>query len=228
MTRMTINWRSVGGMLCAILLLAGCESNAQRTQEKKVTKAVASMDKTRVELVKSDQQVDEAIIALDRLTSSPTIVPEAYKVYAAQVTEVSKQEKEAQKRAERMRDDWRAYIAAWEKEVDTVSTPEMQARAEERRQAVRDNYDRLRDAANAVKSAYRPFLTQLQDVQKTLALDLTPAGMEAAKPGIDAAHQSAQNLKQQISAFVSEIDRVASATTARTPVATAASAPSGE
>jgi len=228
MTRVTINWRSVGGLLCAMVLLAGCETSGQHAQAKKATKAVTSMEKTRAELVKADQQVDEAVIALDRLTSSPTVVPEAYKVYKVQVTEVSKQEREAQKRADRMRADWRAYITAWETEVDTVSTPELQARAEERRQAVRENYDRLRDAANAVHSAYQPFLTQLQDVQKTLALDLTPAGLEAAKPAIDSAHQSAQNLKQQIGAFVSEIDRVAAATTARTPVAAAASSPPSE
>ena len=71
MTRMTINWWSVGSMLCAIMLLAGCKTTGERAQAKKATRAVTSMEQTRTELVKADQQVDEAMVALDRLASSP-------------------------------------------------------------------------------------------------------------------------------------------------------------
>ena len=140
-------------------------------------------------------------------------------MYTAEVKETSKQAKEAQERADQMREHSRDYITAWEIEVDTVSTPELQAQATERRQAVRENYDRLRDAARAMNTAYDPFLTQLRDIQATLSLDLTPAGIDSAKPAIDAARQSAQNLKQQISAFVQEIDQVAAAQAGRAPVA---------
>jgi chromosome segregation ATPase len=222
MRRMTINWWSLGSVLCAIVLVAGCETTGQHAQAKKATRAVTSMEKTRSELVKADQQVDEAMVALDRLTSTSVALPDAYKVYTAQVSEASKQSQEAQQRADRMREDWRDYITAWETEVDTVSTPELQASATERREKVRENYDRLRDAARATDAAYQPFLNQLRDIQATLSLDLTPAGIEAAKPAIDAARQSAQNLKQQIGAFVQEIDQVAAATTGRAPVASTA------
>jgi len=213
-------------MLCAIVLLAGCETTGQRAQAKKATRAVTSMEQTRAELVKADQQVDEAMVALDRLASSPAALPDAYRVYTAEVSETTKQAREAQERADRMRERWRDYITAWEMEVDDVTTPELQAKATERRQAVRENYDRLRDASRAMDTAYEPFLRQLRDIQTTLSLDLTPAGIEAAEPAIEAARQSAQNLKQQISAFVSEIDQVAAATTGRAPVA--ASAPRTE
>jgi len=226
MRRMTIDRWSVGGMLCAIVLLAGCETTGQRAQAKKATRAVTSMEQTRAELVKADQQVDEAMVALDRLASSPAALPDAYRVYTAEVSETTKQAREAQERADRMRERWRDYITAWEMEVDDVTTPELQAKATERRQAVRENYDRLRDASRAMDTAYEPFLRQLRDIQTTLSLDLTPAGIEAAEPAIEAARQSAQNLKQQISAFVSEIDQVAAATTGRAPVA--ASAPRTE
>ncbi len=221
MTRMTVKWWSVGSMLCAIMLLAGCGTTGQHAQAKKATRAVTSMEQTRAELVKADQQVDEAMIALDRLASSPAPLPDAYKVYTGEVSETTKQAREAQQRADRMREHWRDYITAWETEVETVSTPELQARSAERRQAVRENYDRLRDAALAMNSAYDPFLTQLRDIQKTLALDLTPGGIEAARPAIDGAHQSAQNLKQQISEFIQEIDQVVASTTGRAPAVAA-------
>jgi chromosome segregation ATPase len=225
MTHTTRNWRLVGGVLCAAVLLAGCATEGHRAQEKKAARAVTSLDKTRMELVKADQQVDEAMAAMNRLTASPAGLPDAYKVYTAQVRETSRQEREAQQRADQMRERWREYITAWEMGVDEVSTPELQARATERREAARENYDRLRDAARAMETAYQPFITQLRDIQATLAPDLTPAGVDAAKPAIDAARKSAQNLKQQIGAFVSEIDHVVAATTGRVPV-TASATPS--
>jgi chromosome segregation ATPase len=223
MTHKIVNWRSIGGVLCAAALLAGCATQGQRAQERKTTRAVASLEKTRTELVKADHQVDEAVAALNRLTTAPAALPAAYKVYTAQVRETSRQAREAQQRADRMREDWREYITAWEMGVDDVSTPGLQASANERREAARENYDRLRDAARALESAYQPFLTQLRDIETTLAPDLTPAGVNAARPAIEAVQKSAQNLKQQIGAFISEIDHVEVATTGRMPATASAS-----
>jgi len=221
MTCKTITWWAAGSILCCVALVAGCDTTGQRAQAKKATRAVDSMEQTRTELVRADQQVDEAMIALDRLLSSPAARPAAFKVYTAEVSEAARQADEAQQRADKMRAYWRDYITAWEMEVDEISTEGLQAKASERREAVRENYDRLRDAARATDAAYEPFLTHLRDIQAALALDLTPAGIEATQPAIDAARQSAKNLKQHISAFVSQIDQVAAATTGRAPAGAA-------
>lgn len=225
MTRKLMTWGVTGGILCGLVLAAGCDTTKQHARAKTATRAVTSMEQTRTELVRADQQVDEAMVALDRLVSSPEARPAAFKVYTAQVSEAEKQAQDAQRRADKMRARWRDYITAWEMEVDEMSTPDLQARSSERREAIRDNYDRLRDAARATDAAYQPFLTHLRDVQAALALDLTPAGLQAAQPAIDAARQSAKNLKQQIDTFVSQIDQVAAVTTGRQPVAAATPAP---
>ena len=68
--------------------------------------------------------------------------------------------------------------------------------------------DRLREAARALDKAYRPFLAQLKDIQASLALDLTPAGVKAAQPAFEKARQSAADVKQQIASFIGTIDQV--------------------
>lgn len=220
---MRVKWLSIVGVLCICAGLVGCKTAGPRAPV--VTQTVTSMQQTRMELVRANQQVDEAVAALDRLASPSAPLTDAYRVYTTQVSETTKQEQEALQRADQMREQWRDYLATWEKELDAISTPKLRARAAERRQTVRENYDRLRDAARAMSNAYDPFVTKLRDIQRTLSLDLTPAGVNATRPAIEATRQNARNLKQQISDFIQEIDQVAAATTGRTPVATSAQRP---
>ena len=146
---------------------------------------------------------------MDQLSSaSAANLPKTYKTFTNQVSQTVSQGDAARRRANQMRDRWQQYIASWEKEIDQLSTPELRAKAAERRQAVRQNYDRLRDAARAMDQAYQPFLTQLRDIQKSLSLDLTPAGVKAAQPAFEHAHQTGADLRQTITSFMAEIDHM--------------------
>jgi chromosome segregation ATPase len=220
MTRIVLNTVAIAGMLCTVMI-AGCATTEGRSEAKEATRAVTSLQETRAELLRADQQLNEAITAMDQLASQAQELPMAYKAFTAEVSRTSAQAETAQRRADQMRSQWRQYITAWEKEIDQVSTPELQAHATERGQAVRENYDRLRDAARAMEAAYQPFITHMRDIEKSLSHDLTPAGVQAAQPGFEVAHQSAANLKQQIGSFLAEIDNVSSATP-KEPVGTAA------
>lgn len=207
--------RMVAGMLCVLaILLAGCETNEGR-QAKVARRAVTSLDQTRQELVRSDQEVNQALAAMNQLASEPRDLKQAYKAFTTEVSDTADQSKEARERADRMQEQWREYIASWEQEMDRVTSPELRAGAAERRQTVRENYNSLRDTARELQAAYDPFVRQLRDIQRSLALDLTPAGIEAAKPAFEAARQIGTDLKQQIDTFISELDNVSTQRTAR-------------
>jgi gas vesicle protein len=197
----------VGGVVGILALLAGCAT--QGRQAKEVRRTVTSMQNTRQELVRAQLQADDVLVAMDQLGSaSSETLPQAYKTFTSQVSQTVRQADTARNRAGEMRQRWREYIAGWEKEIDQLATPELREGAAERRLAVRKNYDRLRDAARALDAAYEPFLTQLQDIQKALSLDLTPAGVQAAQPALEIARTSAAALKQRIADFIAELDQV--------------------
>jgi chromosome segregation ATPase len=186
----------------------GCATN-QSGQAKEATKTVTAMQSARQELAKAQAQLDEVLAAMDQLAmASAAELPRTYKGFTKQVARTVKQFKAAQRRADEMRTRWRQYIDSWEKETEQLSSPELRAKAVERRQAAEKNYDRLREAARAMDQAYRPFLMQLGDVQKALSLDLTPAGVKAAQPAFGSVRKSAADLKQQIASFMGEIDQV--------------------
>jgi hypothetical protein len=216
MVSMTIRkTMAAGGMLCALLMLAGCAfsgptGHTRPIQAPEAVQAVTSIQDTRAELVRANQQVDAMVAAMDRLASAPANLPQVYKVYVDEVSQTAWQAEQAQQRAERMRTQWQQYITAWENEIGRLSTPELQAGAAQRGEVIRENYERLRDAARAMQEAYQPFITQLRDIQRVLSLDLTPAGVEVARPAFDAARKSAANVKERIEAFVLDINDVSS------------------
>jgi len=196
------------GALGILLPFAGCATN-KSGQAKEVTKTVTSMQTTRQELAKAQVRVDDALAAMDRLgVAAPAELPKTYRTFTREVSQTVGQAGTARRRADQMSERWQDYIAGWGKESEQFSTPELRAQAAERRQTVRQNYDRLRDAARVLEQAYQPFLTQLRDIQKALSLDLTPAGVQAAQPAFQRAHQSGADLKQAIVDFMVQIDQV--------------------
>jgi|GEM_PF-1851167 len=200
--------RALIGLLCGVVIVvAGCETNEGR-QAKVARKAVTSLEDTREELVKADQEVNQALAAMDQLAAQPRDLKQAYRAFTTEVSDTSKQSQEAHERAEEMRERWQEYIASWEREADRLASAELRAGATERRETVRENYNRLRDVASEMQAAYEPFLKQLRDIQRALSLDLTPAGVEAAKPAIETARQTGTQLKEQIDAFIDELDGV--------------------
>ncbi len=195
-------------LLGIILLSAGCATN-KTGQAKEVTRTLTSMQSTRQELGKAQAQVDSVLAAMNQLGSASAAgLPKTYKAFTNQVSRTVSQAETVQRRADRMRERWQDYITSWERESEQFSTPELRAKAAERLQAVRQNYDRLREAARALDKAYQPFLAQLKDIQASLALDLTPAGVQAAQPAFENARKDAADVKQQIANFIAAIDQV--------------------
>lgn len=198
----------VAGLLGVLVLSGGCATN-RSGQARQAARAVTSMQTTRAELAKAQAQVEDVLAALDQLdAASPGALPKAYRTFTRQVSRTVKQANTARRRADEMRQRWQDYIVSWEKESEQFSTPELRAGAAERREAVRRNYDRLQEAARATAAAYPPFLTQLRDIQKALALDLTPAGVRAARPAFESARNMATALKAKIANFMAQIDLV--------------------
>ena len=198
----------IAGALGILFLSAGCATTGGR-QAGEVTRTMTAMRTTREELAQAREQVDEVLDAMDQLRGAPAgSLPWVYRVFSDQVSRTVRQSGTVRRRTSRMLAQWRQYLASWEREIGRLSTPELRAGAAERRQTVLQNYERLRNAADAMERAYPPFLTQLHDIQKSLSLDLTPPGVRVAQPAFEQAHQSGAELRQTIADFLAQIDQV--------------------
>jgi hypothetical protein len=198
-------------VMCGVasgILSTGCSSNDNgRTAES--NKATTSMKDTRTELVKAKGQVNNAVAALDKLSAGGNL-QQNFKTYTAAVKDVQTAGDKARARATAMKENGRAYVAKWEKEMDQVSNPELRAGAAARRQKIKANYESILASGRSVRDAYQPFLKDLQDIQRALASDLTPGGVSAAAPAIDKTKSEGMALNERIDALIAKLDDVSS------------------
>jgi hypothetical protein len=75
------------------------------------------------------------------------------------------------------------YIKKWEKESGRHEGSVGQATLDQRRQAVRNNFQQVSEAERPSATPNKPVMAQLDEIERGLSIDLTPAtvtGMKAA------------------------------------------------
>jgi len=188
------------------VVMSGCSSGGGGATDssKKVT---ASLQSTREQLVKAKAEVRQANAALDKLAGGGN-VEQSYKAYTKEVADIKAAGERARARGQDMAARQRAYVANWEKETAAISNPDLKAGASARRATVQQNYDQIREAAISAGEAYRPYLKGLQEIQQVLASDLTPAGVDAARPAMVTTKAEGETLMQRLDAVIAELDHV--------------------
>ena len=189
------------------ILMTGCSSGGGGGASDSSKKAVSSLKGTRDQLVKAKTEVRQANAALDKLAAGRD-VPQAYKAYTKEVADIKAAGDSARARAKDMNARGREYIANWEAETAQITNPDLKAGAAARRATVKENYEKITAAATSTGDAYRPYLQGLQEIQKALAQDLTPGGVEAAKTAMAKTRQDGEALVQQLDSLIAELDNV--------------------
>jgi chromosome segregation ATPase len=196
----------IAGVGAAIFSTACSSGGGGRTAESQ--SAIVSLRDTRAELAKGKAEVSDATAALDKLTAGGGNLEQSYKQYAVAVKDVQLAGDRARARAQAMQENGRKYMQNWEKESEQMSSPELRAGATERRQRVKDNYDQIASTGRSVRDAYQPFLRDLQDIQRALANDLTPAGVDSAKSTIAKAKGEGAEVNERLDALIAQLDSV--------------------
>ena len=188
-----------------VVTAPGCGSSGGKSESS--AKAVNSLTATRNEIAKAKTQVQQANTALDNLQAGGDL-NKSFSNYTKEVGDIKAAGDRAKGRAKDLQERQKQYIAAWQKETQDVSSPELRASAEARRAKVRESFDKISGAAAGARDAYQPYLKGLQDIQTALKADLTPAGVDAAKPAIMKTKADGEVLMQRLDALVAELDAV--------------------
>jgi len=192
-------------VLLAALLITGCAS----THVGEGGKAAEGMAQVRAGLTKAQTDIDRVLTAMDNIGRGD--LKASFNTYSIELSDLETMALDARKRARAMRDNSQQYMVTWEREVQEISDPNMKASSEQRREAVRAHYDDVAKAAQGVRDAYAPFVKTLQDIKKTLSLDLSPAALPAIEPAKANAHQEGETLNQRINALIAELDKIQTA-----------------
>lgn len=193
--------------LATTLSGGGCSSSGSQAV-KRSEKTVDSLSEFRSQVIAAGAQLDRTMSSLDGVINASSDRKKAFERYMKEVAALKKQGDEAKSRADDLRARSREYVAKWQKEVSSVSNPELKAQAEARRARVQDRMDEIEADAAAAKDAYVPLMKNLTDIQTVLANDLSAAGVQGVAPVAASARQDAAALKKSLDAFVVELDNV--------------------
>lgn len=204
-------WGLVVGLAGTMLLTTGCTVDNEPTdpaldaqvQEKR--DLVRSMNQLHEELLAAGLQIQRAISAIDDFSRTNDL-KRAYAMYNDSVAELKIAAEQARLRGVEMRENREEYLIRWLDEVSTMSDPLLKDELEARRVRIRENFDRITELAAALRDAYPPFVTKLEDIQKALKLDLTPAGIQAIHSSLQSAKQEGEGLAKRLDEFGIEVD----------------------
>lgn len=187
-----------------LALTCGCSSDGRMNEG---TRAVEGFAKTKSSVTEATEQVDDVIKSLDAFSSGENL-PKTLKQFNGRVDELKETAEKARNRAQAMREREAEFIAKWQEEMATVKDPTLKSTLEQRRESVKSNYDKVRAAGQAARDAYDPFVAKLDEIQKTLSIDLTPQTVTSIRPVIDSARKDGQTLKDRLGALQAELNRI--------------------
>lgn len=70
------------------------------------------------------------------------------------------------------------------------------------------NYDKVEVSLQQASERFKPFLSDLADIQKALATDVTPGGVKAIKSTVRSANWNHQYVDKAIKSALKEMDKM--------------------
>ncbi len=179
-------------MLAAMLAaVAGCKTTNYETGNATAGVLRASADK----LQTTKARVDSALAALNDLVDNPVNLPAQYTKYSDAVAGVQASAKDVTAEITDMRAKSTTYFQTWDQEAAQIKNADIRSRSLARKKEVLDRFTKVKLSYTQVSDSYRPFMSDLQDIQTALGTDLTAGGIAAIKEAAQKANRDAIPLK---------------------------------
>jgi hypothetical protein len=196
----------VGSTLAAIFLWGGCASKGYD----KGNITAANIQATSDHIAALPGQLDQTVTSLNDLVSTPQpdLRPQ-YQKFAANVDTVEATSKSVAADRQSMGEKGKAYLAAWDQQIAQIQNPDIKAVAQGRRDQVTQQLVTVKKSYVIACDAFKPFLSDLKDVQNYLSVDLTTAGLSAVQPQVAKASQDVIPLKASLNQLAGDFKALA-------------------
>lgn len=195
-------------MLLALVLTA-LVALPVAAQSKESQKSVESLNAVLKSIEKGRGEVQAAMDSLKALGSGGDAnLSKNYKTFSKSVDSLNKTRQTVVSKADDMRARREEYLAAWQKKSSEVTNPEMQAHMQQRAEAVKQVFESLQPAGDALRAAFPPFLSDLNDISKMLSVDLSTAGVTAAKPIADKVVANGNIILESLGTYITTLTQI--------------------
>jgi len=189
-------------MVCSIG--AGCASHGYAPLEANVE----SMKSVREALEEANAQTDRVLASLNKVVAWADRDPlPAFDEFEDDLGNLEDLAEEASVRAQAMKDASEAYFRTWQAENSEMKTEGLHDLSAERMNTARESWRNVQDQATAMSDSFQEFLDRLREIKGYLSSNMSPSGIEAARPYIGRAEMSGRTLKERIADLTAAIDR---------------------
>jgi hypothetical protein len=160
------------------VLVAGCVSSGYE-----------KAGNTSTSLREEAQSIDNALGPLDAVVTAlsdlvtnpaPDITPQ-FKKFSAAVSDLESLANEVSSRDAAMREQGAAYFQKWDEELPKIQNDDIQTRSLDRKNTVAARFEKVRLSYARTTANFAPFMSDLKDIRRALATDLTAGGLASVK-----------------------------------------------
>lgn len=170
----------------------------------------ASIKEAKAETTRTANQLKTTLTALNALTDQKKgDLRPAYTAYCAEVSKTEAAAKVTRSRVDWMAGDGRKYFQDWQATVSGIANESLRKKAQKRLDSVQKSYDKIEESLKVAGDKFKPFLSDLSDIEKTLATDVTAGGVKAIKSTVSSANWNHQYVDKAIKSALKEMDKMA-------------------
>jgi len=175
-------------------------------------KLAAKMTETSTEVLRTRDQLQTTMDALSALVRQKQgDLKPAYDAFCAEVAKTQAAASWTQKTAQEMATNSAVYFSDWAKELNGVVNESLRKKGLKRMKAVQEDYNDAAAALDKAGQKFAPLLSDLSDIQKILAQDLTEGGVKSLRGTVSSAEFNLRTLRRSINSAVEELAAVSKA-----------------
>lgn len=168
-----------------------------------------SIKEAHVEASRTDAQLKTTLEAINALTKQTTgDLRPAYKTYCSEVANTEAAAGSTKKRVQWMASDGRKYFTDWQATVNGIANESLRKKSQKRLDAVQKSFDKVEASMKLAGEKFTPLLSDLGDIQKALASDVTPGGVKAIKSVVRSANWNHQFVDKAVKSALKEMEKM--------------------
>ena len=189
-----------------ILGLAALLASATQASQEQLSKSIIE---THVETSRTDAQLKATLSALNELTTQKQgDLRPAYNAFCAAVAKTEAAAGLTRTRIQWMAGDGRQYFKDWQNTINGIANKSLQKKSQKRLDEVQKSFDKVEASLKLAGEKFAPFLSDLSDIQKALATDVTAGGIKAIKSTVRSANWNEQFVDTAVKAALKEMGKM--------------------
>ncbi|HRI13334.1 MAG TPA: DUF2959 family protein [Verrucomicrobiota bacterium] len=192
-------------MMVTIGLAALLASATQASQEQ----LAKSIHDVQLETIKTSDQLKSTLMALNALSGQTKgDLRPAFEAFTAEVAKTEAAAVVTTARVKWMDGDGQQYFTDWQKTVDGINNESLRKKAQRRLDEAKASYGKVQASLVKASDKFKPFLSDLADIQKALSSDVTASGVKAIRGTVSTANWDSKFVDQAVKTAIKEASKM--------------------